>query len=352
MRFLSRTGWLAALFAVQVTMLAALLAWSASVRGEIRMELEARLPEPDPGIHLPAGDSLETASILGGSEFLGIELPTPFRRHLSYLNGQMFWFLLKREPSAGAPLLGLIQKIPTELEDSGRLQEGLRDGVLSFLYDVGGHRDLARQNWSATVVRELQALPLLPWNKKLDFVVLSSLADTSVGGLGFIADLNPEILLIMPDHDPARLEELRLFRRRPNAVILPVGTHPLLPGLWAQVLEAPAGSGHPAELNLLVEGRDGRLALFSGSSLNRPIDSLRQARRSTGREILRYVGSTGYTVGTQTSALQDEVRVLRQEFPELVLIPNGDTSLVAHGLLEALLGAHYRPGSLGTRVEL
>jgi len=193
---------------------------------------------------------------------------------------------------------------------------------------------------------------LLPWVKKLDFVVLSSLAETSVGGLGFVADLNPDVLLVMPGHDSARLKELRLFRQQPNAVVLSAGVHVLAPGLWAQVLQAPVGTGHPAELNLLVEGRDGRVVLISGSSLNRPLDSLRHARQSLGRGISRYVGATGYATGADTSKLEEEIRAIRQEFPDLVLIPNGDTSLVAHGALEALLGSRYQPGSLGTRVDL
>lgn len=352
MKALSRTGWLVVLLATQVVVLGALLAWSASVHGQIRMPLEARLPEPQPGIHLPARDLLETASILGAPEFLGIELPNPFRRHLSFQEGQMFWLFLERNLSAATPLVERAREAIQDPEDARRVQDGLCDGFLSFLYEVGGQRDVARQNWAATAVRELQASPLVPWAKKLDFVVVSSLAETSVGGLGFVTDLNPEVLLILPEHDPARLQELRLFRQRPNAVVLPAGVHALAPGLWAQVLEAPVGTGHPAELNLLVEGRDGRVVLISGSSLNRPLDSLRHAQQSLDREVSRYVGATGYVTGADTSSLQDEIRELRHEFPDLILIPNGNTSLLAHGALEALLGPRYRPGRLGTRVDL
>jgi len=352
MRGMSRTGWLVALLATQILILAALLGWSATVHDQIRMPLEARLPEPRPGIHLPARDLLETLSILGGPEYLGIELPTPFRRNLSFQEGQMFWLFMQRRLSAGTPLVERAREAVRDPEDLRRVQDGLCDGFLSFLYDVGGHRDVARQNWAATAVRELQASPLLPWAKKLDFVVLSSLAETSVGGLGFVTDLNPEVLLILPEHDPVRLQGLRLFRQQPHAVVLPVGVHALAPGLWAQVLAAPAGTGDPAELNLLVEGGDGRVVLISGSALNRPLDSLRRAKQSLGRRISTYVGATGYVTGADTSELQDEIRAIRHEFPDLTLIPNGDTSLLAHGALEALLGPRYRPGRLGTRVDL
>ncbi|MGI5843065.1 MAG: hypothetical protein ACOX9B_02630 [Candidatus Xenobium sp.] len=352
MRGVSRTGWLVALLVTQILIMAALLGWSATVHDQIRMPLEARLPEPRPGIHLPARDLLEKVNILSGPEYLGIELLTPFRRSLSFQEGQMFWIFLQRRLSMGTPLVERAREAVREAEVAKRIQDGLCDGFLSFLYDVGGHRDVARQNWAATAVGELQASPLLPWAKKLDFVALSSLAETSVGGLRFVTDLNPEVLLILPEHDPVRFRGLRLFHQQPHAVVLPVGVHALAPGLWAQVLVAPVGTGHPAELNLLVEGGDGRIVLISGSSLNRPLVSLRQAKQSLGRRISTYVGSTGYVTAVDTSDLQDEIQAIHHEFPDLILIPNGDTSLLAHCALEALLGPSYRPGRLGARVDL
>jgi len=349
---LSRTSWLLLWVLVQVLVLGLVMADFSGVQHQVRMELETRVPETDPGHRLPAQDLLDTASLMTGPEFLGVELPTEFRRHLSFQEGQMVWFLLDRLLVDSAPLVRRAASAVPIPQESARIHQGLTDGVLSFLYDLGSQRDLAVHNWSGVVVRELQASPLLPWVKHLDFVVLSSLADSGVGGLGFVTDLNQGVLLILPPHDPDRLRSLQAFNRRPNAVVLPQGLHPLGPGLWALVLDAPFSSGHPAELDLVVERRDGRLALFSGSGLNRPLVALRRVRQELGRDVALYVGATGYVVGGDTSGLQAELARIQAEFPDLEMVPNGDTSLVAHGTLEAWLGPRYRAGSLGTRLRL
>lgn len=348
---LSRTGLLLLLVGVQVLLLGFMLAYFASVQGEVRMELEARPEETEPLPYLPGRDVLDTASLLAGPEFLGIDLPTEFRRGLAFDPGQMTWFLLERRLVEGDPLVQRARKaVPAK--EFKRLREGLGDGVLSFLYGVGSSPELARQNWSGVAVRELQASPLLPWTKHLDFLALSSLGEAEAGGLGFVTALNQGMLLVLPPHDPDRLKRLGGFTRKPNAVVLPEGLHPLGPGLWALVLAAPPASGHPAELDLLVEREDGRLVLFSGSGLNPPLAALRQARRATGRDVALYVGDTGWTVGWDTSGLEAELTALSSEFPDLVVMPGGRTSLVAHGVLESLLGPRYVPGRLGARVRL
>lgn len=348
----SRAAWLALLCGVQVLLLAFLIAYFASVQDQVRMELEARPPGEAPQPHLAARDVLDTVSLFSGPEFLGHDFATEFRRGLSFEAGQFMWFLLQRTLGREAPLVRLASaSVPSEKERA-RLRDGLTDGALSFFYDVGARRELAVSNWNSVGVAELQASPLLPWTKRLDFVALSSLADSAVGGLGFVTELNQGILLLVPPHDPARLRRLGLFARKPNLVELAPGLHPLAEGLWALVLPAPAGSGHPAELDLLVERADGSLALFAGSGLNRPLVALREATRQMGRPVALYVGSTGYAVGWDTRGIEDEILALQQEFPQVVLIPNGDTSVFAHGALEALLGPRYRPGRLGTRLRL
>ncbi len=352
MRRPSLTAWLLLLVLAQVLVLGLVLGYFTGVQDQVKVELEARAPETSPGYHLPAGDLLNTASLMTGPEFLGIELPTEFRRNLSFEDGQMFWFLLDRTLADGDPLVRLARSAVPVAQESIRIHEGLTDGVLNFLYDLGSRRDLALQNWSGVSVRELQASPLLPWVKRLDLVVLSSLAEPGVGGLGFVTDLNQGVLLVLPPYDPDRLRNLHAFNRPPNAVVLEPGLHLLGPGLWALVMAAPPSSGHPAELDLLVERADGSLVLFSGSGLNRPLVALRQVRRALGREVALYVGATGYVVGGDTSGLEAEIRQIVAEFPNLKMMPNGDTSVVAHGTLEALMGSRYRAGSLGTRLRL
>lgn len=349
---LSRTGWLAVLVGVQALLLAFMIAYFASVQDQVRMELEARPPEESPEPHLAARDLLDTVSLLSGPEFLGLDFATEFRRGLSFEGGQFMWFLLQRAVGEDAPLMRLATEAVASKEEQARLRDGFQDGVLSFFYDVGARRDLVVNNWNSVAVRELQASPLLPWTKRLDFVVLSTLSDTAVGGLGFVTELNQGVLLLVPPHDADRLKGLGLFARKPNLVVLPAGLHPLSDGLWALVLPAPPASGHPAELDLLVARADGSLVLFSGSGLNGPLVALREAARLTGRPIAMYVGATGYSVGPDTVRVEDDVLTLEREFPDVVLVPNGDTSVFAHGALGAMLGERYRPGRLGTRLRL
>lgn len=348
----SRTGWLVLLVAVQTLLLGFTLAFFAAIQDEVRMEQEVHPEEVSPRPHLPARELLDTASFLAGPELLGIELPTELRRGLSFAPGQMLWLVLDRSLAGEDPLVREARKLfPTE-EASAKLREGLQDGVLNFLYDLGGRRDLALQNWSGVAVRELQASPLLPWAKHLDFLVLSSLADSAVGGLGFVTERNPDVLLVVPTCAEARLRTLSSVPPNPHLLVLPEGLHPLAPRLWALVLAAPAASGHPAELDLVLERRDGSLVILAGSGLNPPSVPLRKVRELLGRDAALYAGATPWNVGWDSSGLEAEVTALTREFPTVTLVPNGDTSLVAHGVLEALLGPRYRPGRLGTRVRL
>lgn len=350
---LSRTALLALLLGLQVVLLGFVLAYFASTQDAVRMPLEARPPEEEVEPHLSAAEVLDKVSLLSGPEFLGIDFPTRFRRGLVFEGGQFMWFLAGRRLSPSDGLLARAREV-MEPQEYRRLEEGATDGVLSFFYDLGARKDLVTHNWGAVGVRELQASPLLPWNKRLDFVALSTLSDTTVGGLGYLTAYNQGIVMVLPPHDPRRLTALGVFSRAPNAVVVPAGLHELGPGLRALVLPVPASRGVPDthELDLLVDTRDGRLLLFAGSGLNRPLDALRRARALAGRAPDLYVGATGYITGWDATELQAELAELAVEFPDLVMMPNASTTMVAHGAVESVLGPRYRPGRLGTRLDL
>ena len=347
-----RLAWLTLLVGVQLLLLGFTLAWLASVQDQVRMELETRLPEKAKAQLPSEATVLGTANLLTGPDFLGIDTPTEYQRGLSFLDGQMVWLFLAARLGDRDPLVGLAREATPKAREFQHLRAGLTDGSLCLLYDAGADAEGAQLNWTGAVAPELRACTLLPWSRNLDLVFLSSLEEGAVGGLGFITDVNQGVFLVAPPHDPGRLRKLGGFTRDPNVATLEVGLHPLGAGLWALVLKAPPGSGSPAELDLLVERPDGSLALFSGSGLNRPSVALRAARRLAGREVSLYVGATGYSAESDSSGMEADVRALKLEFPNLVMVPNANTTLMAHGLLEALLGPKYRPGRLGTRIRL
>ncbi len=336
---------------VQLLLLAGVLLFFYSEQDVVKAELEERTLEPVQSLCLSLDTLLNTTSMLTGPNEAGIELVTPARRYLSFCPGQMMWFLLGRPNSQS---LGRIDYHGHRylLDDyAAELGKGCRDGVVSFLYDVGEITDFSYRNWNGTALRELQASPLLPWQKYLDFVVLSSLENSNAGGLPFITDLNNEMLIVAPPIDVERLSNLGNYRRTPNVWQLPLGLTELLPGMWGLVLETPVQYKSAYELDLLIERSDGTLMLYAGSGMNAPRDALHRTEELTGKRVSWYIGATGWSSEADMINFEEAWEALDSEYPHLHWMPNHNTSAVVCEYLEAYLGERYHSGCLGSRVR-
>lgn len=354
---LSLTGWLSLFVGTQVLILAYYLGYFGSVQQLVKMEQEVHPPETAYRFHMPLQSLVNSANLLTGAEYLGLDATTgDKRRNLSFARGQMIWFVLERTFKGQEPVMRQAAKTFTPLDWNQRLKPGWQDGYLNFLYDVGERESESLANWSSTAVGELQGSSLLPWAKHLDFVVLSSLNEQSAGGLKFITNLNPAMAILAPPHDKAKLMSLGGLSRTPNVLVFEPGIHKLTEGLWVMVLPVPQTSGEivpkPSyELDLVVKRSTGGLAVFSGSALNPPSVAIDAVQAKLGK-VAEYVGDTGWEVGFNTEGFEEEVVAFDNRYPKLVLVPNGRTSMVAHGVLEGMLGTRYIPGRLGTRVQL
>ena len=336
---------------VQIGLLAGVLVFFYAHQDEIKADLEERPPEPKRSLLLSADSLLNTVSFFTGSPDDGVELVTPARSFLSFCPGQMMWFLLSR-PNASCHGRDKSTSGDYRLEQwLKELPAGSRNGVVNFLYDVGYDINTSYSNWNGTAVRELQASPFLPWQKYMDFVVLSSLEDENCRALPFVTNLNPKMLIIAPPVDSERLRRQGNYQIEPHLLQMEPGVTRLLPGLWALVLENPGPQNSSYELDLIVERSDGTLALFVGSALNRPLTALRRAEAEMGKKVSLYAGATGWQSEADMLNVEDEFSELEDAYPDLHWMPNHNTSFVVRGFLEAELGERYHSGRLGSRVS-
>ncbi len=349
---LPRTIWLVAFIAVEVMLTSYAILFFMYDQQQVKMELEVHPEETVKRFHLSGRDVMNTANILAGPEFLDIDIATKLRRNLSFSPGQMIWFILEKKLDKNSPFCKQAAKSVSADEWKGKIGYGMTDGVLNFLYDVGMYDQLSLQNWTGTAVGELQASPLLPWVKHLDFVVLSSIEEETAGGLPFITNLNQGMLIIAPKTDIEQIKSIGKFTRIPNVMMLNTGIHEICDGLWALVLDAEIDGKLTKELDLICRCANGQFVLFSGSGLSEPETAIRTAELALGRKISVYVGDTGWEVSFDTSSMEEEVRGLKQAYPDLYIIPNGRTSMIAHSVLEMMMPDKYKPGRLGMRIKL
>ncbi|MBQ7568633.1 hypothetical protein IJT17_07515 [bacterium] len=335
---------------LQFVLLGWVLCYYAFHQDEVIAGLEVHPAEPYSSLVLSEHEVLDAVNFLSGPESAGIDLITRARSNLSFGKGQMIWGLLSRPTSSSrgkSPRRGTEY---SETEWSARMPKSSRDGVVNFLYDVGLSADLAYSNWNGMAVRELQASPLLPWQKYLDFVVLSSFSKSSVEGLPFIINTNPSMLFIVPPASSEQLGWIDFRQGKSNVWQLEEGLHRLLPRLWALVLKTPEECFEPYELDLLLERGDGGIILLVGSAYNAPDVHLQMAEKAMGRPPVLYAGATGWTDDVNMIEFEDRFLRINQMYPDLHWQPNM-TGMTVSAYLEAWLGERYHSARLGSRLR-
>jgi len=358
-RKLTRAVLLALIFAGQLALVGYVLFIFAEPPGHVKMYLEEKPTMSPSEVQLPLSETLDTVSLFAGGEFLGrASGANLFRQSLAFDEGQFLWVILDGSASDEDLLFRLARRDP--MEDASAVRGSLQDGVLNFFYDLGSREDLFKNNWGAVGVKELQVSAMMPWAKKLDFIVLSSFRPDHLAGLSFIARLHPTIPVFTPplpgalaggpsETDDEHIQSLRKFTSL-------IG---LKPGHWKltdrlHALVSPVNRkiwGVSYELSLLVKGKEG-WSLLAGSGFARPLALVRAARRAVHGKIRLYAGGTGMMIGTGDAAQKAELELLKKEEPDLVIVPNYATSPTAHDYLREIFGKGYRPGCLGERVKL
>lgn len=332
----------------QVVLLAGVVAYYGARQEQCQTNLETHAPEAVHSFALSENDILDQVSFLSGPEDAGIALPTEARQKLSFCPGQMMWGMLRRPTATSLGMSQPTGKVYAESLWDPELPASCRDGVVNFIYDLGSDTACSYANWSGTVVPELQASPLLPWQKHLDFVVLSSLETPNAGALPFITALNPNTLLITPMIDLDRLAALAKYDGELRVLPFAEGVHRLLPGMWTLVLPTPQQYDSAYELDVVLERGDGTLALLVGSALNPPLVHLRAAEEQLGRRVSLYAGGTGWSNDNDMLNIEADLEQIEQEFPGLEWQPNHNTGLFVRDFMQEALGERYHNACLGS----
>jgi hypothetical protein len=316
----------------------------------VKLYLETPRAEFEPEQRTAAKDLVDTCNILYGDEIAGVEEQEgEFRRNLKLDTGQSFWLLLRDKVTEQSDLLRLARRefMP---KDYQLFKEGMEDGLLNFFFDLGSFNDVWAANLSVAV-QELANSYLLPWQRKIDFALISNLREQNTGGIYHLMLDKPFLPVIIP---PTPSDEVRDLLGRPrNLLVLPKsGIVQVSPRVRLLTISFRREDETGYEVVLLVKIKGG-IALICGVGEPGPRKILEAVSQETKTKILYYIGGTNMLIGHYSSAVHQELNYIHQRWPALTFIPNYNTSLQAQALCAEVFGpSHYRPGRLGSRIKL
>ena len=334
----------------QFILLAYLLAYFTMFADESKIQLEAGTPvKVADNLAFSRSELLNTASMLSGNQFTGRCETNPLSFNINYSGSNMVWFMLERPKYLSAPLLNWPQKyLHVKPEVWAKLKENLQDGVVNFIYDTGSDVSM-RDAWSGFVVETLNRSPFMPWQKKLDFVIISTLGYDS--GFDFINNLNSDTIFLCPNITPQKFTEVTSLEvaKTVQAVTIPPGIHLLFEGVWAIVVPIDKDK---FELDLLVRRRDGTLVLFCGASCGDLA-----YRFSLAENLLHEVPSLivgnfneGYVLWNDSEI--KHMKQLAADYPQLKIAACGGVSFAEYEFLRSIFGENVYCDSLGERISL
>ena len=334
----------------QFLLLVYLLAYFTSFSDESKINLEyGTSPQVTDNLSFSRSEILNTASILSGNQFTGRYEANPLSFNVNYSGSNMVWFMLERSDNLSASLFNWPQDyLHVKGEVWHKLKENLKDGVVNFIYDTGSDVSI-RDAWSGFVVETLNRSPFMPWQKRLDFVIISTLGYDS--GFDFINNLNSDTIFICPNIAPQKFTEITSLEiaKSVQAVTVPPGIHPLFEGVWALVVPIDQDK---FELDLLVRRRDGTLALFCGAGCGDLA-----GRFSLIKGLLHEVPSLivgnfneGYVMWNDSEI--QHMKQLAAKYPQLKIAACGGVSFAEYEFLQSIFGDNIYCSSLGERLSL
>lgn len=338
--------------------------WVLGDSHEAFTPLEARPIVRAAGVVVRGEDVVDVAHIFYGSEAFGRDPiasesahPRSYRSELQLDPGHFTWLVLSDRPSRESPLRTLgAQGLRPGSDDSAQFEASLNDGVLNFFYDLGGDERTFIHNWSTVGVQELQMSPLLPWSKKLDFIVLSSIDPAHCAALDYILGRNPDILIFGPPlpttadpqfgpQQPVLLEDLGAARRYHA---FEVGLHALTDRLALFVYAGDEGVSHVA---LIIRSGD-HTTLLAGVGVVDMASLIGAAEEAGAPSITGFIGATGYDLGDDQPTIE-RLGALSRSHPRLRIAPGYGTSLEGFAMLVDVFGAgRVSSALLGARIPL
>jgi len=339
---------LTCLLVVQVGLLIYVLILFTPLSPTMTMRLET--PEAPPGSLKERNLLVDTINCMAADELLDRDPQAgAARQELVFDEGQFIWAVLRESVKPDAPILDMESRLAT-YQDRTIFRQLLTDGIVSFLFNLGAQEDTFRYNWGIAT-RELQQVSLLPWAKRVDFVVLSDFNDDHRGGLDHLLKLNPSLLILTPPLPNEDEDIASLFTSFQNALPLPPGYTPLTERIGVLVLAVNHPGGLPStyEASVLVDS-DAGITILAGSGAPSAETIITQAAQATGRPIINYLGGTNLAYGQPNDPRLQTLKALLKQHPGLTFRPGYNTSLAAHEALSRTLGSSYQPLRLGSRI--
>ncbi len=309
--------------------------------------------DPDDFI-LKRYDILDTVTLLTGTEADGRATEeNALRKNMIFDPGQAMWLVFEEKISGKDQIFEYAKSVMAEKDFDSFREKLCSDEVVNVLFDMGDNEDTYTTNWREVGVHELQSAPLLPWKKKIDFIILSTFEDKHWGGLAYILKYNPAIPIFCPPLTKSDIVgNARIIDRAQNLVPIMPGYTNLTARLGALVTSMPRGEGKDPRYELdLVLHIDGGVAIITGAGLLEPLEIVRQVKMSTGKEVLYYIGGTNLQVGLESEELKNQLRELKAIAPKMQFYPNYNTSMIAKQMLGEVFKEKLNDTPLGLKIR-
>lgn len=299
-------------------------------------------------------DIIDTVTLMSGSQVHGRSDENKFRQEMKFDSGQMMWLVLVGKVETGDQLLEFakIAMSPTDYEHFRKNVQ--KDDILNLFYDLGEKEENFVNNWREVGVNELKIASLLPWKKKIDFIVISCFDERHMGGLPYIIRINPGLPVFCPPITKSTaVKNMDTFNRAVNLIPLPPGYTRLTGKLGAYITPIldENGENKTYELDLIVQLREG-VAILAGAGKMEPLQLVKDVTEATGQKVLYYIGGTNLYIGTENPQICKEIEEIKEIAPDIKFYPNFNTSLLAHQICEEIFGDQYHRVQLGTRINL
>ncbi len=334
----------------QFFLLGYILAYFTIFSNESKINLEAGVPvQNSDNLAFSKQELLDTVAILSGSQFTGRNESNPLSFNINYSGHNMMWFMLERSNDSEIPVLNWPKKrIYVKGKVWQEFSRNIQDGVLNFIYDTGSKFSMG-DSWSGFVVETLNRSPFMPWQKKLDLVVMSALDCDD--GFDFINNLNRNTIFLCPNITPCDFAEITSpdIAKDVQVIAAPPGICPLFEGVWTLVV--PIGKNQFA-LDLLVRRHDGNLVLFCGSGHGDFAHKFSLIDNSLHEVPSLIVSNFRDSYLMWNDSNLKYMKQLVAKYPRLKIVACGGVGFSEYEFLRSIFGDNVYCSTLGERISL
>ncbi|MCD6309139.1 MAG: hypothetical protein J7M18_00385, partial [Candidatus Eremiobacteraeota bacterium] len=261
-----------------------------------------------------------------------------------YGEGQSIWILLQDTVDPKGKFSNMVKKkmLPADYDI---FKADTSDGILCFFYGVGGSKEIWKNNLFSLMNKNILS-NLLPWQKRIDMVILPNSSPLNTGGLDFVLSNKPSLPVLTPTNFPPMPWANYMFE---------------MPGKYMKLTDRISCLSLPIkgfeeiegneELELIIRTGDG-IAVLSGEGKAGFSEIIREAEKNTGKKIYYFLGGTGLLVGVKNKKIFEELSAIKKHNPHIKIYVNHSTSAMAMEMLHSVFGMNFRVVYPGERIKL